>query len=499
MVAYENEWGGYRPIFIEQGLIMPDVNIIERKMPDVMKDGASRYANYVTKNRAISDYRDGLLPSHRMILWVAYELDKSNTNKYIKTGKLSGYVIGDYHPHGEKAVVDAINHMTRKHIMVAPLEGEGNFGNSLGADGAAARYTDVRLSKYGRTFVDPEYLNCVPYVKNYTGDKQVPVYLPSLLPNLLFNGTFAIGYGLMACVPSFTRASIEKLFELEFKHRNGLRKEVTASDCQKILQPAFVDKAELVLTDGLHDFYATGHGTIKTKPRLKVQGADIYIVGFYQINLESFAKKLNEHPYVRAVTSASDDDGAKVLVQCTKATAAVIKEVTDVIVKELTITQPLHLEVLTNDIPDGYESDNETLPSELRSYNIPDYVRTWVDYRTALEKRMLNNRVSNQDIRLDRLDALIAASAHIKKIADLLTQRLELKALAVAIQNLLNVNYEQAKYILETPVGRLSRVVAGELQAEVKMIEAEQAKTKRLIANIVNSTHESLMTTMSKF
>jgi len=391
--------------------------VVEARISDVAMRAAERYARYVALNRMFADYRDGLLPVYRHIIWALLQLT-GQSPELVKTNEVVGMVIGRYHPHGDMAVQDALSKLTQTHMYVNPVHGSGNFGTRLGDPPAAGRYTECRLSEYGRFFVRPQYLKCVPHVWNYTGKERIPVYLPSVLPNLLLNGTFGIGYGAMARIPSFTVKSIEKMIAKWFAKKN-LAKDM--ADTLEIypLTNYKVDYSH----EGLKRFYETGEGSLRSEPKLEIDGYSIRIVGFYQMNLESFAEKLKEQPFIRDVGDISQD-APVVLVECTRNKESVAKA-RELIIKELTFTAPLQVNVIVNDVPDGYESDNETLPSRVDPFSISQLIDEWCKYRVDLEKRMLTIHKQELCDKRDRVNWLIAASDKLAEITKLLQAKLE--------------------------------------------------------------------------
>ena len=157
--------------------------------------------SYFLQNRSMPDYRDGLKPVHRRILWALYKLGATSKSKFIKHSRISGDVSGKYHPHGSSSVEGATETMVKS--PEPTVEGYGEWGDYQDK-AAAARYVEVRLSKYAETqLLDQSYLKCVPMVPTYDGAFKEPVYLPAKLPNLLINGTEGIATGASNLIPSF--------------------------------------------------------------------------------------------------------------------------------------------------------------------------------------------------------------------------------------------------------------------------------------------------------
>ena len=179
------------------------------------------YAEEVNLSRAVPDLIDGLKPVQRRIMWAASLLGKD----FVKTARLVGDIIGRYHPHGDASVAGAITTIVQSNVPV--ISGKGNWG-SLIDPAAAMRYTNCRLSNYGWSFFDPDYINksVSSFVPNYDDTTVEPVSLPSLMPNVLLNGGDGIGVGTTTMLPTFTPESVaavmtrllsgEKLVALDF-------------------------------------------------------------------------------------------------------------------------------------------------------------------------------------------------------------------------------------------------------------------------------------------
>ncbi|MCB2095270.1 MAG: DNA topoisomerase IV subunit A [Rhodobacteraceae bacterium] len=160
------------------------------------------YALSTIMHRALPDARDGLKPVHRRILFAMRELKLSSTGGFRKSAKISGDVMGNYHPHGDAAIYDAMARLAQDFNMRYPLvDGQGNFGNIDGDNPAAARYTEARLTSAAEALMDGLAENAVDYRPNYDGTLEEPVVLPAAFPNLLANGSSGIAVGMATNIP----------------------------------------------------------------------------------------------------------------------------------------------------------------------------------------------------------------------------------------------------------------------------------------------------------
>src|SRR6056297_748229 len=187
------------------------------------------YALSTIMHRALPDARDGLKPVHRRILYAMRELRLSSTGGFRKSAKISGDVMGNYHPHGDAAIYDAMARLAQDFVIRYPLvDGQGNFGNIDGDNPAASRYTEARMTAVAEALLEGLTENAVDFRDNYDGTLREPEVLPAALPNLLANGSSGIAVGMATNIPPHNveelcnalihlirhpNASIEKLVE----------------------------------------------------------------------------------------------------------------------------------------------------------------------------------------------------------------------------------------------------------------------------------------------
>src|SRR5689334_13176370 len=169
---------------------------------DEMRTSYLDYAMSVIVGRAIPDARDGLKPVHRRILYSAYEAGLVPTAAYRKSATIVGVVLGNYHPHGDASVYDAMVRLAQDFSMRYPLiDGQGNYGSVDGDPAAAYRYTEARLSKIALELLTDIDKECVDFTPNFDDSKVEPTVLPSRVPNLLVNGSGGIAVGMATNIP----------------------------------------------------------------------------------------------------------------------------------------------------------------------------------------------------------------------------------------------------------------------------------------------------------
>jgi DNA gyrase subunit A len=176
--------------------------ILPVKIEDELKQSYMDYAMSVIVGRALPDARDGLKPVHRRVLFAMNELNNDWNKAYKKSARVVGDVIGKYHPHGDSAVYDTIVRMAQDFSLRYTLvDGQGNFGSIDGDSAAAMRYTEIRMSKIAHALLADLDKETVDFVDNYDGTEQIPVVLPTRVPNLLVNGSSGIAVGMATNIP----------------------------------------------------------------------------------------------------------------------------------------------------------------------------------------------------------------------------------------------------------------------------------------------------------
>jgi DNA gyrase subunit A len=230
----------------------------------------TRYLNYalsVITSRALPDVRDGLKPVQRRILYTMWQQGVGPTDKHRKCAKIVGDVMGNYHPHGDSAIYDALVRMAQSFSLRVPLvDGSGNFGSLDGDPAAAYRYTECRLAPLASRLLDELDQNTAPFRPNYDGTKSEPVVLPAQLPHLLVNGATGIAVGMATNIPPHNP---EEVCSAAVRLLDALVEEKQLSSrelCRTIKGPDFPTGGEIISSsEELKQVYETGQGTIKVR------------------------------------------------------------------------------------------------------------------------------------------------------------------------------------------------------------------------------------------
>ena len=247
---------------------MQDNNLIDVNLTSEMKTSFIDYAMSVIVSRALPDVRDGLKPVQRRILYGMNELGVTPDKPHKKSARITGDVMGKYHPHGDSSIYEAMVRMAQwwsyRYMLV---DGHGNFG-SMGGDGAAAqRYTEARMSKIALEMLRDLNKNTVDFQDNYDGSEREPIVLPSRIPNLLVNGATGIAVGMATNIPPHNLAETIDAVKLMMDNP-----EVTTRELMEVLPgPDFPTGGLVMGKSGIHRAYETGKGSIVLRSRTEIE------------------------------------------------------------------------------------------------------------------------------------------------------------------------------------------------------------------------------------
>ena len=244
-----------------------DNDITTINIEDELKQSYLDYAMSVIVGRALPDVRDGLKPVHRRVLFAMSELNNVYNRAYMKSARIVGDVIGKYHPHGDTAAYDTIVRMAQTFNMRYPLvDGQGNFGSLDGDSAAAMRYTEIRMKKIAHELLADLDKETVDFTDNYDGTLQMPVVLPSKVPNLLVNGSSGIAVGMATNIPPHNLTEVVNaclaLIDNPDIDTDGLMEHIQGPD--------FPTGAIINGRAGIVMAYRTGRGRIQVRARCEV-------------------------------------------------------------------------------------------------------------------------------------------------------------------------------------------------------------------------------------
>jgi len=475
--------GGKNPPGIEP------ISIIEE-----MQRSYLDYAMSVIVSRALPDVRDGLKPVHRRILYSMSEMGVDWNKKYVKSARVTGDVMGKYHPHGDAAIYDALARMAQDWSLRLPLiDGQGNFGSVDGDPPAAQRYTECRLEKAAHSLLDDLDKETVNFRDNYDGTLSEPVVVPAKFPNLLVNGAGGIAVGMATNIPPHNLSEVI----------NGCialidNPAIDLLDLMQIIPgPDFPTGALILGRAGIRQAYETGRGSIVMRGRATIEPMrgdreQIIITEIpYQVNKATMIEKMAELVRDKRIEGISDlrdesdREGYRVVIELKRDANA------DVILNQLYRYTPLQTSFGANMV-----ALNGGKPEQM---NLLDMLRAFVAFREEVVSRRTKYLLRKARDRAHVLVGLAIAVANIDEVINLIRrapdpqtareQLMERRWPAKDVEGLIrliddprhrinddltyNLSEEQARAILELRLARLTALGRDEIDEELNKIGEE--------------------------
>ena len=375
------------------------------------------YALSTIMHRALPDARDGLKPVHRRILFAMRELRLSSTGGFRKSAKISGDVMGNYHPHGDAAIYDAMARLAQDFAVRYPLvDGQGNFGNIDGDNPAASRYTEARLTAAAEALMEGLAENAVDFRPNYDGTLEEPVVMPAAFPNLLANGSSGIAVGMATNIPPHNLHELIDACHLLLKSPDASDEEIVAL----VPGPDFptggviVEPRETIL-----DAYRTGRGAFRLRAKWEVEdlGRGTWQIVVTQIPYQVQKSKLIERlaeliqtKKIPALADVRDESAEDVRIVLEPRARTVDPEMLMGMLfrnSDLEIRFPLNMNVLI----DG------KVP---KVCSLKEVLRAFLDHRRDVLQRRSQHRLDKIDARLEILEGFLIAYLNLDRVIDII-------------------------------------------------------------------------------
>ncbi|WP_395244929.1 DNA gyrase subunit A [Agromyces sp. MMS24-K17] len=440
------------------------------------------YAMSVIIGRALPDVRDGLKPVHRRVIYTMFDGGYRPDRAFSKCTRVIGDVMGQFHPHGDSSVYDALVRLVQPWALRYPLAlGQGNFG-SPGNDGAAAhRYTETKMSPLAMEMVRDIEEDTVDFQDNYDGRTQEPTVLPARFPNLLVNGSVGIAVGMATNIPPHNIREVSEGALWALEHPDASHEELQEALIQRIKGPDFPTGAQILGVKGIHDAYRTGRGSITMRAVVNVeeiQGRTSLVVTElpYQVNPDNLAIKIAElvkDGKVSGIADIRDESSARTgqrLVIVLKRDA-VAKVVLNNLYKHTQLQENFGANMLA--IVDGVP----------RTLSIDGFISHWVDHQIEVIVRRTEYRLrkAEADAHIQRgyakaLDALDEVIALIRRSATVDDAR-------AGLIELLDVDTLQADAILTMQLRRLAALERQKILDRLAELEREIADYQAILAD----------------
>ncbi|WP_049361941.1 DNA gyrase subunit A [Rothia mucilaginosa] len=449
------------------------------------------YAMAVIIGRALPDVRDGLKPVHRRVIYAMYDGGYRPDRAFNKCARVVGDVMGQFHPHGDRAIYDTLVRLIQSWIMRYPLAlGQGNFG-SPGNDGAAApRYTETKMAPIALEMVRDINEDTVDFQPNYDGKSLEPTVLPARIPNLLVNGSSGIAVGMATNIPPHNLREVAEGVEWFLKNPHATNEELLNALMARIKGPDFPTGAQILGTKGIEDAYRTGRGSITMRAVVNVEeihGRTCLVVTElpYQANPDNLAIKIAElikDGKVTGIADLRDETSGRTgqrLVIVLKRDASP-KVVLNNLYKHTQLQENFSANMLA--IVDGVP----------RTLSLDAFVRHWVNHQLDVIVRRTRYRLRQAEEEAHILRGLLKALDALDEVIALIRRSPTADEARTALMEFLQIDEAQAQAILNMQLRRLAALERQKIQdrhdelmrmiAEYNAIIASETRQREIIS-----------------
>ena len=464
---------------------------IEKTLQDSYLD----YSMSVIVGRALPDVRDGLKPVHRRILYAMDKLNLSAGSKYKKSARIVGDVIGQYHPHGDNSVYDALVRMAQDFSMRMELvDGQGNFGSVDGDSAAAMRYTEARMTKYAGELLKDLDKNTVNMTDNYDGTTKEPDVMPTRVPNLLINGSSGIAVGMATNIPPHNPKEIMHGLKALLANPKISLTEIM----EHIKAPDFPTGGIIFGKKGITDAYETGRGRIKVRAKTHIEQKakkEVIVIDElpYQVNkarlIENIANLVKDKQIdgVSEIRDESDRDGMRVVIELKRDTMSEI--VLNNLFKQTNMQTTFGIIMLS------------ILNQEPRIFGIIDILKHFINHRKTIIIRRTIFDLEKAKARAHILEGL-------KKALDIIDQIIKTIKASSSIddarENLVaqfDFSQIQAQSIVDMRLGKLTGLerekIENELRELLELIDYLESilKSEEILHGIISEEFDEVLAT----
>ena len=477
-----------------------DINQDRLKQVDISKEMRKSFLDYsmsVIVQRALPDVRDGLKPVHRRILHSMNELGIVANKPFKKSARIVGDVIGKYHPHGDRAVYDAMVRMSQDFSYRYELvQGHGNFG-SIDGDGAAAmRYTEAKMSKIAMEMMKDINKDTVDFMDNYDGEEKEPVVLPARFPNLLVNGSVGIAVGMATNIPphNLTETIDATLAVMD-------QPDISVLELMSIIKgPDFPTGGIILGRAGIRQAYETGRGSIMIRSRTEIDelpnGKPRIIVTEipYMVNKANLVEKiasLVREKIVDGITDLRDEssrEGIRIVIEMRKDVQP------DVILNQLFRLTALQTSFGVNTLA--------LVNGEPKQLGLKDVLRHYIDHQIDVTVRRTKYDLKKAEDRAHILEGLRIALDHIDAIIKLIRSSKDDEEALHGLMEQFGLTEIQGKAILEMRLRRLTGLERDKIESEYQQLLETIADLKDILANharVLQIIHDELTEVKNRY
>jgi len=452
-----------------------------RELEQEMRSSYLDYAMSVIVGRALPDVRDGLKPVHRRVLWGMHESGMQPNRPYKKSANVVGYVMGNYHPHGDAAIYDTLVRMAQPFSLRYPLvDGQGNFGSLDDDPPAAMRYTECRLTRLATEMLRDIDMDTVDLGPNYDESRKVPTVLPSRFPNLLVNGSTGIAVGMATNIPPHhlgeTIDAVVQLIDKPDSNVEDLMKHVKGPD--------FPTGAIVVGRSGIRDAYRSGRGRIVMRARAHVEelrgGKSAIVVtelpyGVKKGGDSGVIKKIADLVNDKVITEVSDladhSDKTGMRIQVELKRDAIPQVVLNKLFKHTALqsTFGYNAVALVGGVP--------------RTLSLLELVRHYLDYQREIVTRRSKYELRQAEKRAHILQGYLIALDNLDAVIALIRGSDDTDSARTGLMETFGLSEEQSQAILDLRLARLTGLARKEIEDEYADLQERIAELRAILGD----------------
>lgn len=461
-------------------------HILHDNLEDIMSDRFARYSKYIIQERALPDARDGLKPVQRRILYAMYEDGNTFNKPYRKSAKTVGNVIGNYHPHGDSSVYEAMVRLSQNWKITNPLvDMQGNNGSIDDDPAAAMRYTEARLSEISSYLLEDIDKDTVEWAPNFSDEKLEPTVLPARYPNLLTNGITGIASGYATNIPPHNLNEVVDACIYRIQHANCTLEELM----QFVKGPDFPTGGIVMGLDGIKQAFQTGRGKVMVRSKVRIQQTrTIQQIVIYEIPYDvvksQMVKKIDEIRLNKKidglldVRDESDRTGLRVVID---------------VKKDIDTEQILNYLYKNTDLQVSYNYNMIAIVDKAPvQMSLADSLDAFIKHREDVVLKRSKFDYEQKSKRAHIVDGLIRAVSIMDEIIHLIRQS---KNKADAKKNLIerfDFSEQQAEAIVTMRLYRLTNTDVKELKQEQSLLKKEMKRLHAILTD-VNTLHQVLI------
>ncbi len=445
-----------------------------------LSDALSRrylaYALSTITARALPDVRDGMKPVHRRILYAMRQMRLKPEGSYKKSAKVVGEVMGNFHPHGDQAIYDAMVRLVQDFSVRVPLvDGQGNFGNIDGDNAAAMRYTESRLTKAAELLLDGIDENTVDFRETYDGEGKEPIVLPAAFPHLLANGATGIAVGMATSIPPHNVAELIDASIHLIKFPNASAKTLVE---KYVSGPDFPTGGVCVEPkENIIEAYATGRGSFRLRAKWELEQLER---GKYQIVITEMPYQVQKSKLIEKIADLINNKKLPILTDVRDESAEDIRLVLEPKSQNVEPDTLMGQVFRLTDLETRFSLNMNVLDKDLTPsvMGLREVLQAFLDHRKEVLQRGTQNRLEQIAKRLEILEGMMIVYLNLDEVIRIIRFEDDVKG---ELKKAFKLTDNQVEAVLNTRLRSLRKLEEMELKRELKELRAEQKELKALL------------------